>query len=225
MTTTKVCQTLEILQKPGRECLLCPRLVAYRRELRRLHPDWHNAPVLDFGPVDASLIVVGLAPGHKGGNRTGIPFFGDFSGEMLSTALTASGFAEYKEPAVLEGEITPLDVRITNVVKCMPPKNAPKSVEVRACRPFFLDSVLISSATRAVVAVGRTAHEEILKAFELKLRDYPFVHGGEIQLNDRLKMFSSFHCSQYNVNTRRITPDQFTAVFLRVRDYLNTMRC
>ncbi|WP_208997980.1 uracil-DNA glycosylase [Pseudovibrio sp. FO-BEG1] len=223
MTTTKVCHGIESLQKPGRECPLCSRLVAYRAELRELHPDWHNAPVLDFGPVDASLIVVGLAPGHKGGNRTGIPFFGDFSGEMLNGALTASGFASYKDVAAPELGIEPLDVRITNVVKCMPPKNAPKPAEIRSCRPFFLDSMLVSDQTRAVVAVGRTAHEELLKAFELKLKDYPFGHNRETQLTPFLRMFSSFHCSQYNVNTRRITAEQFTAVFMRVREYLNSL--
>ncbi|WP_208995608.1 uracil-DNA glycosylase [Pseudovibrio sp. Alg231-02] len=223
MTTTKVRHGIESLQKPGRECALCSRLVAYREELRALHPDWHNAPVLDFGPVDASLIVVGLAPGHKGGNRTGIPFFGDFSGEMLNGALTASGFAAYRNEAEPELGIEPIDVRITNVVKCMPPKNAPKPAEIRRCREFFLDSLLVSDATRAVVAVGRTAHEELLKAFELKLRDYPFAHACEIQLTPSLRMFSSFHCSQYNVNTRRITAEEFTSVFLRVQGYLKSL--
>lgn len=223
MTTTKVRQAIEILQQPGTECLLCPRLVAYREELRRLHPDWHNAPVLDYGPADASLIVVGLAPGHKGGNRTGIPFFGDFSGEMLNGALTASGFARYIDAADPELGIDPFDVRITNVVKCMPPKNAPKPAEIRSCRPFLLEGLHVSDATRAVVAVGRTAHEELLKAFELRPRDHPFAHGLEVQLTPSLRLFSSFHCSQYNVNTRRITAEQFTSVFLRVQSYLKSL--
>ncbi|GHB36850.1 uracil-DNA glycosylase [Pseudovibrio japonicus] len=223
MTTTKVRHAIEILHKPGTECLLCPRLVAYREELRGLHPGWHNAPVLDFGPVDASLIVVGLAPGHKGGNRTGIPFFGDFSGEMLNGALTASGFAQYTDAAAPGQGIDPLDVRITNVVKCMPPKNAPKPAEILNCRPFFLESLHVSDATRAVVAVGRTAHEELLKAFELRRKDHPFAHGLEVQLRSSLRMFSSFHCSQYNVNTRRITAEQFTNVFLRVQSYLKSL--
>lgn len=222
MTTTKVRHGLDLLQKPGRECSLCPRLVAYREELRALHPDWHNAPVLDFGPVDASLIAVGLAPGHKGGNRTGIPFLGDFSGEMLNAALTKSGFARFVNEDDPSLGIEPLSVRITNVVKCMPPKNAPKPIEIRSCREFFLDSLNVSEKTKAVVAVGRTAHEELLKAFQLSLKDHRFAHGGEVQLTPHLRMFSSYHCSRYNVNTGRITSGQFTQVFLRVREYLNS---
>ncbi|WP_208990864.1 uracil-DNA glycosylase family protein [Pseudovibrio sp. Tun.PSC04-5.I4] len=179
--------------------------------------------MLDFGPVNASLIVVGLAPGHKGGNRTGIPFFGDFSGEMLNTALTTSGFAKYLSETDQSAGIEPLNARITNVVKCMPPKNIPKPIEIQACRPFFLASMEASPATRVVVAVGRTAHEELLKAFDRKPKENPFAHESEVQLTERLRMFSSFHCSRYNVNTRRITSEEFTEVFLNVRNYLRDL--
>lgn len=139
---------------------------------------------------------------------------------MLNAALTASGFARYRDPKTPDLGIFPERVRITNVVKCMPPKNAPKPAEITQCRPFFVESLQASVQTRAVVAVGRTAHEQILKAFDHRLSEYKFEHGGEVRLTPALRLFSSYHCSRYNVHTGRITLDEFTAVFMQVAHYL-----
>ena len=206
--------------EPGHDCPLCPRLVDYRHANRAAHPSWFNAPVPTFGPQDARLLIVGLAPGLQGANRTGRPFTGDYAGDLLYATLVEYGFASGRYDARPDDGLTLTDCRISNAVRCVPPQNKPLPVEIQTCRPFLTRVVEDMPALRAVVLLGRVSHESVLRALGLRLADVPFGHGAEFQAG-RLRLFDSYHCSRYNTNTGRLTPEMFRAVFARVRDYLS----
>ena len=204
---------------PGRDCPLCPRLVVYRHEQRAAHPHWFNAPVPSFGAAEAELLIVGLAPGVQGANRTGRPFTGDFAGDLLYGTLIKFGLArgEFKADPN-DGLDLPLTM-ITNAVRCVPPQNKPMPAEIKSCNSFLRLRIDTLANLKAVVALGRIAHDGILAALDMRKAAYPFGHGAEHQLGS-LRLFDSYHCSRYNTNTRVLTPEMFENVFGAVRKFL-----
>ena len=164
--------------KPGRDCPLCPRLVAFRETWRAKEPEWFNAPVASFGPRDARLLIVGLAPGLRGANRTGRPFTGDYAGDLLYATLRQFGFAEGEYEARPDDGFTLVDCRITNAVRCVPPENKPTPPEIRTCRQFLVATIAEMPKLRAIVTLGRVAHDTLIAARMAKRREYPFSHGG-----------------------------------------------
>ncbi len=209
---------------PPRDCPLCPRLVSFREEARAKEPNWHNAPVPSFGPSDASLLVVGLAPGLKGANRTGRPFTGDFAGDLLYATLHEYGFANDRFAARPDDGLELYDTRITNGVRCVPPANKPLPAEIATCRQFLLATLEAMPNLRAMVALGRIAHETVLRSAGAKLAAYSFAHGAQhsLTLQGRtITLFDSYHCSRYNTNTGVLTPRMFRDVFVAVRNFLD----
>ena len=202
--------------KPGRDCPLCPRLVAYRKTCRAKEPSWFNAPVPSFGPLDARLLIVGLAPGVQGANRTGRPFTGDYAGELLYATLIEYGFATGQFLARPDDGLTLRDCRITNAVRCVPPQNKPLPIEINTCRQFLSATISAMPKLQAIVALGRIAHDTMLKVLELRAAAAPFSHGAVHQAGS-LKLYDSYHCSRYNTNTRVLTPEMFRAVFAKVK--------
>ena len=206
--------------EPERDCPLCPRLVAYRHEQRKLHPDWFNAPVPSFGADDPRLLIVGLAPGVQGANRTGRPFTGDFAGDLLYETLKGFGFSKGVYRADPHDGLTLKGAMISNAVRCVPPQNKPLPVEIKACNSFLRTRIETLGSLRAVVALGRIAHDGVLTALGARKSLHPFGHGAEHEVGG-IRLFDSYHCSRYNTNTGVLTPEMFRKVFARVREYLN----
>jgi len=206
--------------EPRPDCPLCPRLKDYRDANRAQHPHWFNAPVPSFGPADAQLLIVGLAPGLQGANRTGRPFTGDFAGDLLYGTLIELGFARGAYEARPDDGLTLIDCRISNAVRCVPPQNKPLPAEIKTCRPFMKAAIDEMPRLRAIVMLGRVAHDSTLKTLGIRAPDAPFGHGAEFQIGS-VRLFDSYHCSRYNTNTRRLTPEMFRAVFTSVRKYLD----
>jgi uracil-DNA glycosylase len=215
--------TAAIGAEAPRDCPLCPRLVAFRGANRSAEPTWYNGAVASFGPASARLLVVGLAPGLKGANRTGRPFTGDFAGQLLYSALLQFGFARGSYQARSDDGLTLLDCMITNAVRCVPPQNKPTPAESRACRPFLARRIATMPELAAIVALGRIAHEATLAALEARKSAFPFAHGARHALGERFVLFDSFHCSRYNTNTGRLTPAMFHAVLAAVRRHLDLL--
>ena len=201
---------------PDRNCPLCPRLMGFREDARARQPDWFNAPVPSFGDADARLLIVGLAPGLQGANRTGRPFTGDFAGDLLYATLIEYGFARGVYQARPDDGLTLVDCRISNAVRCVPPQNKPLPVEIQSCRPFLVATIASMPRLRAIVVLGRVAHDSTLKTLGLRAAAAPFAHGA-IHQAGRLKLYDSYHCSRYNTNTRVLTPEMFRSVFAKVR--------
>ena len=210
--------------KPGRNCPRCPRLVEFRQTWREREPKWFNAPVPSFGPLDARLLIVGLAPGLRGANRTGRPFTGDFAGDLLYATLKEYGFARGNFEARIDDTLELVDARIANAVRCVPPENKPTPAEINTCRDFLVPAIAEMRNLRAIVALGRIAHETTVKALGVKRAAAAFSHGGKAAINSgigMLALFSSYHCSRYNTNTGVLTPKMFRAVFAAVRKHLD----
>ena len=206
--------------KPGRDCPRCPRLVAFRKNWRSKEPTWFNAPVPSFGSLNARVLIVGLAPGIQGANRTGRPFTGDYAGVLLYETLGKFGFARGEYGAHPDDGLEFVDCRITNAVRCVPPENKPTPDEIRTCRDFLAATIAEMKKLRIVVALGRIAHDSVVTALGAKKSATPFKHAGKHEL-DRLTLFSSYHCSRYNTNTGVLTPEMFRKVFAGVRNYLD----
>lgn len=205
------------LSEPGRDCPLCPRLVEFRHAARAKNPDWFNAPVPTFGGQDAALLIVGLAPGMQGANRTGRPFTGDYAGDLLYATLKTYGFADGDYQARPDDGFTLRDCRIVNAVRCVPPLNKPLPVEINTCRQFLIATMTQMPRLRAIVALGRIAHDSTLKALGLRAAAASFGHGA-VHRSGHIKLYDSYHCSRYNTNTRVLTPAMFEAVFAKVRE-------
>ncbi|MGH6801719.1 MAG: uracil-DNA glycosylase [Methylocella sp.] len=201
--------------------------------LRAAQPEWHNAPVPDFGAPDARLLVVGLAPGLRGANRTGRPFTGDFAGDLLYETLIEFGFAEGAYGASIDDSLRLAACAVTNAVRCVPPQNKPMPSEIKSCRPFLAATIAALPDLCAIVALGRIAHESVVRAFGLKPSAFPFAHGAEHVLvagetarhrfhagARAILLADSFHCSRYNTNTGVLTQEMFRAVFVKVRERL-----
>ena len=207
------------MSDPGRDCPICPRLVGYRLEQRAAHPQWFNAPVPSFGAPDAELLIVGLAPGVQGANRTGRPFTGDFAGDLLYGTLLKFGFANGEFKADPQDGLTLRRTMITNAVRCVPPQNKPLPVEIKSCNSFLRLRIDALPRLKAAVALGRIAHDGVLTALEVRKAAHPFGHGAQHAIG-ALRLFDSYHCSRYNTNTRVLTPQMFEDVFEAVRAYL-----
>lgn len=199
-----------------RDCPLCPRLVAFREANRAREPLWHNAPVPPFGDVTARLLIVGLAPGMQGANRTGRPFTGDYAGDLLYATLLEYGFAEGTYQARPDDSLKLVDCRIANAVHCVPPQNKPLPVEINTCRQFLAANLATMPKLRAIVALGRIAHDTVLKPLNLKASQAPFGHCAVHQAG-AFKLYDSYHCSRYNTNTGVLTTDMFRSVFAKVK--------
>ena len=208
---------------PEPDCPLCPRLAEFRLANRKVHPGWHNAPVASFGDIHARLLVVGLAPGLKGANRTGRPFSGDFAGNLLYGGLGKFGFSKGRYAALADDGLHLHDCRITNAVRCVPPENKPTGSEAAACRRFLSAEIAAMPNLRVLLALGKVAHEAVLRSFALKLKDHPFAHGALHHLpgpSGDLVLADSYHCSRYNTQTHRLTEAMFFNVLTEIREIL-----
>jgi len=206
--------------KPGRDCPRCPRLVALREAEREREPDWFNAPVPSFGPLDARLLIIGLAPGLRGANRTGRAFTGDYAGDLLYATLREFGFARGRYEARPDDSLALVDCRITNAVRCVPPENKPTPQEIASCRDFLAATIEEMRSLRAVLALGRIAHETFITAQRARRSEFRFGHGCAHAIG-ALTLFDSYHCSRYNTNTGVLTPRMFRDVFAQVRTHLD----
>ena len=208
---------------PARDCPRCPRLVALREQVRRKHPDYHAAPVPAFGPPDAPLLIVGLAPGMHGANATGRAFTGDHAGLLLYRTLHEHGFASAPESRPGDN-LRLIGARITNAVKCLPPANKPVAAEVNRCGEFLAPEL---AGPRVIVALGGVAHKAVLRSLGLRQSAMAFGHGQEHTLaadgGDERLLIDSYHCSRYNTQTRRLTPAMFDRIFARARAVLDAL--
>jgi uracil-DNA glycosylase family 4 len=201
-------------------CRQCPRLARWLDDVRHEHPDYHCAPVPPFGAGDAGLLVVGLAPGMHGANATGRPFTGDHAGMLLYRTLHEFGFASAPESRAGDDGLELFDCRVTNAVKCLPPANKPTGAEARTCNGY-LAAELDHHPPRVIIALGRVAHDAILRALGARLRDHPFVHGHEHFIHAHAPVvLDCYHCSRYNTQTRRLTEPMFRDIFRRARERL-----
>ena len=201
---------------PLRDCTDCPRLAAFRTANRAQLPDFWNAPVPSFGEASARLLIVGLAPGLRGANRTGRPFTGDYAGELLYATLIAFGFASGAYDRRPDDGLELVDCAIVNAVRCVPPENKPSPAEIATCRHYLKPAIAALPRLKIVLALGRIAHESALRALDLKPARFPFAHGARHAL-EPATLFDSYHCSRYNTNTGVLTEAMFAEVFASIR--------
>ncbi len=202
------------------DCVRCGRLAEFLRDVRMKHPDYHARPVNSFGDPDARLLIVGLAPGMHGANRTGRPFTGDFAGILLYETLYAFGFSTRPVSDSMQDGLELIDCRIANAVRCLPPQNKPTTAEVRECNKFLADELNGPPAPEYVLALGTIAHNAVLRALGHKLSAFRFGHGAMHALGP-VVLVDSYHCSRYNTQTRRLTPAMFRKVFASLRGLLD----
>lgn len=203
--------------EPPLDCPRCPRLVAFRHDLQARYPDWGNAPVRSFGDLDARLLIVGLAPGMKGANRTGRPFTGDYAGDLLYSTLLKFRLATGSYRADPNDDLRLAGCRIANAVRCLPPENKPLPLEFTACRPFLQAELAVMPELKVILALGKGAHDQVLRALTVRpAASFPFVHGRIHPLPTGLHLADSYHCSRYNTNTGRLTTEMFHAVFEKI---------
>ena len=200
------------------QCTRCPRLAGFLREVRKEHADYHARPVAPFGAANPQLLIVGLAPGMHGANRTGRPFTGDHAGILLYATLHAAGLANQPVSLAADDPLRLRGVRITNAVKCLPPANKPQPDEIKRCNSFLRAELATLSRWRAILALGRVAHDAVLAALDLKRSAFAFAHAAEHALPAGGVLIDSFHCSRYNTQTRRLTAPMFERVVFRARD-------
>jgi uracil-DNA glycosylase family 4 len=204
---------------PG--CTRCERLARFLADVRDEHSDYHAAPVPAFGASAPTLLIVGLAPGMHGANRTGRPFTGDHAGILLYQTLHAHGFASAPASSHVDDGLALLDCRITNAVKCLPPANKPLGSEIAACNDYLANELACLPRQAVVLALGSIAHQAVIRALGLRQKDYRFRHAGEHALPEDRRLVDCYHCSRYNTQTRRLTPSMFDAVFRRLRELVD----
>lgn len=202
---------------PDRDCQLCPRLVGFRAANRTAQPDWHNAPVPAFGPLTARLLIVGLAPGLRGANRTGRPFTGDYAGQLLYPTLLKFGLARGTYLERPDDGLVMTDARISNAVRCVPPQNKPDTGEIKACNSFLAEEIAAMPNLKAILALGAIAHNAVLTALGVRRVSYPFAHGALHTLPNGLVLGDSYHCSRLNTNTGRLTTAMFEDVVSQLK--------
>jgi uracil-DNA glycosylase family 4 len=198
-------------EDPSRDCPLCPRLKEFRDQNWQKYPDYFNAPVPSFGPKDAKLLIVGLAPGLHGANRTGRPFTGDYAGDLLFATLLKLGLAKGRYDERIDDGLELVGCRIVNSVRCVPPQNKPLPVEINTCNQFLKTALDRHTSAKAFLALGAIAHDAALKAFGEKKSAMKFGHGAQHRLKDGRVLTDSYHCSRYNTNTGVLTPAMFEA--------------
>jgi len=202
---------------PTATCKLCPRLYEFRVSNKTTYPDWHNAPVGSFGDINSRLLIVGLAPGLRGANRTSRPFTGDWAGDLLFSTLSKFNFSRGIYKARHDDGFKLIDCRITNAVRCVPPENKPTGQEIKTCNAFLQKEINGMPNLTVIIALGSIAHNAVLLALDCRKSCFKFKHGSRFVLQDNLTIFNSYHCSRYNTNTRRLTPKMFESVFEQVR--------
>lgn len=208
-------------REPLPDCDLCPRLADFRKTNQEKFPGYFNAPAPSFGPAKAKLLIVGLAPGLHGANQTGRPFTGDYAGDLLYATLAKFGFSNGKYAGVANDGLTLKQTMITNAVRCVPPQNKPTGPEIRTCRPFLINQIDAMKNLRAILCLGRISHDSTLATLGVKAKDAPFGHGARHEVKGRsFALFDSYHCSRYNTNTRRLTPEMFEDVFAAIKDHI-----
>ncbi|MCB1477790.1 MAG: uracil-DNA glycosylase [Rhodobiaceae bacterium] len=207
--------------EPAPTCALCPRLAEFRAANEAAFPDFFNAPVPSFGKASARLLIVGLAPGLKGANRTGRPFTGDYAGDLLYETLLDTGFAKGTYDKRPDDSLTLAGCRIANAVRCVPPQNKPTPQEAANCRPFLAATFAEMKNLSAVLALGRIAHEAVLRTLDVPLKSAPFAHAAKHRLGN-IALFDSYHCSRYNTQTRRLTPEMFADVLMSIREHIDS---
>ena len=207
---------------PAADCGLCPRLAEFRRVNRRTFSDWHNAPVASFGALDAELLIVGLAPGLRGANRTGRPFTGDFAGELLYRTLARFGFARGNYGADADDGFALVGSRVTNAVRCVPPENKPTGAEIAACRPFLAAEIMAMPQLKVLLALGKIAHDSVLAVEGVRKSAHRFAHGAFYRLPSGRRLLDSYHCSRFNTNTGKLTAAMFESVVAEARKILDT---
>ena len=202
------------------DCRHCPRLAAFLDTVKEKNPDYHCRPVPPFGDPTARLLIVGLAPGMHGANRTGRPFTGDHAGVLLYETLHEYGFSNQAEAIAVDDGLKLIDCRITNAVKCLPPDNKPVGAEINTCNAYLANELRLLTKDSVVLALGGIAHRAIIRAMSLRQADYPFAHAAEHEVGSGIMLLDSYHCSRYNTNTRRLTNDMFRSVFARAKELL-----
>jgi len=216
---------LNAASEPDRDCPLCPRLHDFIADWRQREPSWFNAPVPTFLPPEGDeaveLLIVGLAPGLRGANRTGRPFTGDYAGDLLYSTLIAHGFARGEFKARPDDGLQLVSTAITNAVRCVPPENKPVGAEIATCRSFLVPTIARFPKLRAVLALGSIAHQSTVRALGGRVAAYPFKHGGRLEAGT-VTLFSSYHCSRYNTNTGVLTEAMFVRVFSDIAEFLRT---
>ena len=212
-----------MITQPNKTCSQCPRLYSFRLKNAQNYIDWHNAPVASFGDSDGQLLIVGLAPGLRGANKTGRPFTGDWAGDLLYATLTKFGFTHGKYGATAEDGLQLLNCRITNAVRCVPPENKPTGEEIKTCNTFLIRELKGMRNLKVILTLGGIAHAAILSALAKKKSDYKFSHNGEFELNKHLQLVSSYHCSRYNTNTGRLTQEMFETIFENIKRKLQPL--
>ncbi len=201
-------------------CEKCPRLVEYLRQSKKENPGWFNGPVPSFGSINAEVLILGLAPGLRGANRTGRPFTGDFAGEVLYKTLLSHGFASEFYEKNGNDNLTLENVRITNAVRCVPPNNKPIGSEINNCRLFLAKELIRMSNLKVILCLGRIAHDTLIKHFNLSAKNYIFAHCKQHSIETDLKLLNSYHCSRYNINTNRLTREMFDDVFINLKNMI-----
>ncbi len=204
------------------ECRRCVRLAGFLEAVRGKHPSYHARPVRAFGDARPRLLIVGLAPGMHGANRTGRPFTGDYAGILLYQTLHRFGWSTGPESVAADDPLQLRGCRITNAVKCLPPDNKPEPAEVKLCNGYLKEELEALDEGTAVLALGQVAHGAVLTALALRKAEYPFGHGAEHALPHRRRLFDSYHCSRYNTQTKRLTGAMFETVFARIAAYLES---
>jgi len=206
--------------QPSHDCPLCPRLADFRAANRDKYPDWFNGPVPSFGPLDARLLIAGLAPGLQGANRTGRPFTGDWAGDLLYATLLKHGLARGTYAERADDGLTLVDCRIANAVRCVPPQNKPLPIEIKTCRPFLMSELKTLPKVKAILALGKIAHDSVCDTLKIRKATHPFKHGAVYENVGEGGMFtlvSSYHCSRYNTNTGVLTTPMFEAVVAKAK--------
>ncbi|UJP05076.1 MAG: uracil-DNA glycosylase [Nitrosomonas sp.] len=202
------------------ECRQCPRLFNFLQLVKTQYPDYHARPVVSFGVAEPKLLIVGLAPGMHGANRTGRPFTGDYAGILLYRTLHRFGFATHDESVSADDGLRLIGCRITNAVKCLPPENKPVSQEIKQCNQYLSEEMnqFARDGGCAILALGTVAHQAVLMGLQLKTKAYPFTHGGvhDLPIAGGMRLYDSYHCSRYNTQTKRLTADMFVQVFARI---------
>jgi uracil-DNA glycosylase family 4 len=194
--------------EPARDCPLCPRLAEFRRSNRKDHPGYFNGPVPSFGDPEARLLIVGLAPGLHGANKTGRPFTGDYAGDLLYATLLAHGLARGTYGQRADDGLELIDCAITNAVRCVPPQNKPLPAEINTCRQFLASQIELMPHLKAILTLGQIAHGSVCAALNVKKKSYPFGHGSRCDTG-KLVLIASYHCSRYNTNTGVLTMEMF----------------
>ena len=220
MISRHISQTRQLAGVFDPSCRNCPRLAAFLDAVKEKHPDYHCRPVAPFGDSAARFLIVGLAPGMHGANRTGRPFTGDHAGLLLYETLHAFGFSNQAEATAVDDGLELIDCRITNAVKCLPPDNKPVGTEINTCNAYLANELRLLTKDSVMLALGGIAHRAIIRAMSLRQADYPFGHAAEHEVAAGIMLLDSYHCSRYNTNTRRLTDEMFRSVFARAKELL-----